>query len=71
MIVFFLFCIFFKFPLIYNSKQDQFVAPALQAAQEALKKEKLAQGLAHKLEQRPEKTALVDRNVLKGRKKLV
>jgi len=45
---------------------DILVAPALQAAQEALKKEKLAQGLAHKLEQRPEKDTLVGRNVLKG-----
>jgi hypothetical protein len=48
-------------------QKDQSIAPSLQAAQEALKKEKLAQALEHKLEARPEKDDLVNRNVLKGK----
>jgi hypothetical protein len=41
-------------------------APALVAAQEQLRKEKLAQALATKIESRPDKEDLADKNILKG-----
>jgi hypothetical protein len=47
--------------------QDTNVAPALQAAQEALEKERLADALGKKLEHRPAVGELVDHNILKGK----
>ena len=45
---------------------DTTVAPSLQAAAEQVKKEKIASNLEHKLENRPEATALEQKNILKG-----
>ena len=48
------------------STADDTVAPSLQAAREALAREKLADQLEQRLEKRPERTDLVDHNILKG-----
>jgi len=62
--------VFFSLDLFSPPKLDPKIAPALQHQAEELKRAKLETALAHKIENRPPASELIDHNILHGKEKL-